>query len=283
MKNILLVILAVIAGYLGAQFAPLNKAEAEKKETAYERVMRTNVLRCGYGVWAPGLVKDPQTGQLSGIFHDYLEAIAAHTGIKVEWTTEVGWGDYPTALNSGRIDAMCFGAWPKATIAKENLFTKPVYYLPVYAYVRADDTRFDNDLSRANAADITISTMDAELSGEIAAASFENAKTISVPQLSPQSLLLLNVALKKADITFTDAWTAADYISKNPGQLKQVANMKPLRLFGHTLPLAMGEQNLLAMLNTATDEIVGTGEMDAIIQKYASIPGVLLVDKHEYK
>jgi ABC-type amino acid transport substrate-binding protein len=93
--------------------------------------MRTNTLRCGYSFWEPGLMKDEKTGKLTGIFYDFIEAIGQHTGIKIVWVEEIGFGDIPSALNSSRIDVVGFGAWPKATMAREVLFTEPTYFLPI--------------------------------------------------------------------------------------------------------------------------------------------------------
>ena len=163
--------------------ATQTTSKSETKEPAYERVIKTNTLRCGYGFWEPGFSKDPQTGQLTGIFYDYLQAIGVHTGLKIEWVEEVGWGDFPAALNSGRIDAMCFGAWPKATTAKAVLFTEPTYFLPINAYARHDDNRFDHAIDKINSPDIKISTMDSELSSELAQTRFPRAQTISVPSI----------------------------------------------------------------------------------------------------
>ncbi|MDR3425089.1 MAG: transporter substrate-binding domain-containing protein [Alphaproteobacteria bacterium] len=253
-----------------------------KRETAFERVMRTNTLRCGYGIWAPGLVKDLKTGELSGIFYDYLEAIGKHTGLKIEWTEEVGWADFPTALNNGRIDAMCFGAWPRANMAREVMYTEPIYYLPFYAYVRSDDGRFDHAADKINSPDITISVMDAEMSSLLASTYFPKAKVFSIPQLSDASTLLLNVATGKADVTFTDAWTATAFMKQNPGKLKVVPLDRPLQVFGHTIPVAQGETALVSFLNTATNELIDSGELDVIIKKYEDMPGVLLHLPHPY-
>lgn len=285
MKNIIIsILISIIAAYITVQaVGHPQEIKTITKEAAYERVMQNKTLRCGYGIWSPGLVKDAKTGKLGGVFYDYLEAIGQHTGIKIEWAEEVGWGDFPAALNAGRIDAMCFGAWPKATTAKEVLFTEPTYFLPINAYVRAGDTRFDDALDKANSSDIKISTMDSELSSQLASSRFPKAQTISVPQLSDASTLLLNVMTGKADITFTDSWTAAAFMAQNPGKLKTVNLQTPLRLFGHTIPIARGEYSLLNLLNTATEEIMTSGEFDQIMKKYSTIPGVLLMQERTYK
>jgi ABC-type amino acid transport substrate-binding protein len=249
----------------------------EKKENAFERVMRTGTIRCGYGIWAPGLTKDPKTGELGGIFYDYLNALGKHAGLKVEWTGEIGWSDFPAALNEGRVDAICFGAWPKAPVAREVEFTKPIYFLPVDAYARAGDDRFDHAQEKIDSPDVTISVMDGEISTLLATQNFPKAKTFSIPQLSGSSNLLLNVTTGKADLTFTDAWTAADFMKVNPGKIKRVPLNAPLRLFGHTIPVAQRENTFVNFLNAATDELINTGELDAIIKKYeGDMPGVLL-------
>lgn len=284
MKHFLLTILISLATAYGVvQVFQHARPAGVEKETAFERVVKTGTLRCGYGIWKPGLSKDPQTGALGGIFYDYLEAIGQHAGLKIEWAEEVGWGDFPAALNSGRIDAMCFGAWPKASSAKEVLFTQPTYYLPIYAYARADDGRFDNAAQNINTPEVTISVMDSELSSQLARTNFPAAKTLSVPQMSDAATLLLNVAAGKADVTFTDAWTGSEFMMKNPRKLKIVPLDAPFRLFGHTIPVAQGEHSLVSLLNVATEEIMSSGEFDAILQKYQQAPGVLLLQKREYR
>jgi len=256
---------------------------ADKRETAFERVIRTNTLRCGYGIWEPGLSKDMITGKLKGIFYEYLDLIGKHTGLNIVWTEEIPWGDYPTALNSGRIDAMCFGAWPKANIAREVLFTEATYYLPIKAYVREGDKRFDNAPDKINGPAVTISVMDSELSSELARTRFPHAKTFSVPQLSDASTLLINVATGKADVTFTDAWTGAAFMTHNPGKIREVPMERPLRLFGHTIPVAKGEHSLVSLLNAATDEIMSSGAFEEIVHRYETMPGVLMMQKEEYR
>ena len=252
-----------------------------RKESAYERVMRTNTLRCGYAIWEPGFSIDLKTGKPAGIYYDFFETIGQHTGLKMEWVGEIGWGDYPAALNSGRIDAMCFGAWPKANLAREILFSEPTYYLPIYAYVRKGDARFDHAVEKINSPSVTISTMDSELSSELARTRFPRAKTFSIPENSAASMLLLNVAAGKADVT--DAYHGDAYMKANPDTIKVVPLEHPLRLFGHTIPVAKNEYSLLALLNAATDEIIDSGEFEAIVHKYEPTPGVLLMRKEDYQ
>lgn len=40
----------------------------DAKESAYDRVMRTGTIRCGYFIWPPGFSIDPNVGKRSGFF-----------------------------------------------------------------------------------------------------------------------------------------------------------------------------------------------------------------------
>lgn len=54
--------------------------------------MATRTLRCGYGLWEPAVMRDPNTGEVSGLFVDIMEALGELTDIEIEWMEEVPWG-----------------------------------------------------------------------------------------------------------------------------------------------------------------------------------------------
>ena len=110
MKNVLLVVLAVLLA-LGIQNFILsrNSTESTKTETAYERVVRTNTLRCAYAIYPPFLGKDPNTGKLSGFMPDMMAEFERASGFKIEWGPEIDWGNIGMTLQSGKADAFCAG------------------------------------------------------------------------------------------------------------------------------------------------------------------------------
>lgn len=249
---------------------------AAPRETAYARVIRTGALRCGYAIFAPFMTQNPNTGGKAGISYDYVESLGRALNIKVEWAEEMGWGDFPAALESRRIDAFCTGVWPTAARALRIDFVRPIVYQPIYAYVRATDRRFDNNLNALNAASTTLVTMDGEMSALIAAADFPHAHRFDIPQLSTIPELLEGVATGKGDVTFTDVLTAADYHAHNPGKIRRVETPAPLRIFGVSLAIAHGQDELRRMLDIATEEMLLDGQMEKIIAAHEPKPGTLL-------
>jgi lysine/arginine/ornithine transport system substrate-binding protein len=274
---LLVVILSLATAFVTARYIAPHSGEAvTAKESAYDRVLRTGILRCGYADWPPHVfTKNAITGKVSGIFADVTEAIAAKLGLKVEWTENTGWGSFIESLRTHRIDAFCAGGWRNAERGKYVTYTSPIFYNAVYPYVRMDDHRFDKDLSTADNSGIRISAMDGEESDIIAKHHFPKAAEVSVPQLGQITDIFLNVATDKADIVFNEPSLADDFIKANPGKLRRASNT-PFETFQTSLNIEIHETQLRDMLDSALIELQNNGTVDAIITKYNSDPKVFL-------
>jgi len=225
------------------------------KPDAYERMIESGKLRVGYIAYPPSFIIDPNSNSYSGISFEILEAMAGGLGIELEFVEEVGWGSMIEAISSNRIDIVSTAVWPTAARGKRADFIEPIYYSVVRAYVRADDLRFDKDLTKANTSAVKIAAMDGEMSAIIAAKDFSNAKVVSIPQLSSVSQLLLDVTTKKADITFLEPAVALEFMAKNPGSIKEVSLVEPLRVFPNSFMIGKGEYRLKSTLDTAIGEL----------------------------
>jgi len=274
---ILVIVISLVMSFVVRYVAPTSGGEAvAAKESVYDRVLRTGVLRCGYADWPPaGFVKNPQTGEVSGIMADVTEAVAAKLNLKVEWTENTGWGSFIESLRDHRIDVFCSGPWQNAARGRYVGFSVPVFYSAVYPYVAASDHRFDKDLSAANAPTIRISAMDGEMSDIIAKERFPKAVEISVPQLGQYTDIFMNVATHKADIVFNEPSIAASYMASNPNSLR-LAQDRPFQTFPTCLAVDIHEVHLRDMLNSALVELQNQGVVDEIISKYSTDPKVFL-------
>ncbi|MDD3182760.1 MAG: transporter substrate-binding domain-containing protein [Alphaproteobacteria bacterium] len=275
------VVLSLLAGLAGAWLyastaAPMPSSSEAQNETAFDRVMRTGVIRCGYASAPPLLMKDPNTGVLSGIGYEVMEVMGKALSLKIDWAEEMGWALFPTALKSGRIDAFCVGAWPSAARAREVDQTGPLSYQPYYAYVRPDDARFDNKIEAANDPSISISTMDGDTSQIISRSDFPKAKLLSLVETANPDEMLINVATGKADIAFIEPSFATRFNAQNPGKIRQVVLSQPLRVYGNVFFIAQGENRLRQMLNTALTEQLSSGTVERIIQKFEPVPNAIL-------
>jgi ABC-type amino acid transport substrate-binding protein len=244
-----------------------------KTETAYDRVMRTKTLRCGYALWPALVEKDPNTGALSGIFVDYLNELGKLTDLKIEWTTEVGFGDMVEALRVGRVDAVCSGIWTNAQRGLVIDFTIPIMYQGISAFVRADDMRFDNNLAAINDPAIKLSIIEGSSEQVIASSYYPKAQAVTLPQLTDASQSLLNVKTGKADVIFIDRYSVGKFLVSNPGALREVPAQYPLSLFGNVIGLNKGEYALKQSLDNATVQLMNIGTIETILKKYETYPG----------
>lgn len=277
MKNlklyIITLVIALLAGYVGSQLSSTDSAVETKTETAYERVMRTGVLRCGYAVWPPSLIRDANTGAFSGIFYDYINALGDMLDLKIDWAMETTYADYVTDIQNGKYDAFCGGLWILGATAKHVGYTEPIYFDWLFPYVRSDDDRFDNALEKINDASVRVISQDGEISGIIAAQDYPSATVVSLPKTTSFSEGFENIVAKKADILFTDRTTALSYIKNNPGKIKQVETDQPIRVYGISIGVSVDDAGLQEMLNSATQEMVYAGSIEKILAKYELFPG----------
>jgi len=91
---------------------------ASDKELTFDRVMRTNTLRCGYVVLPPQFIQDPKTGHFSGVAYDVVMEVAKRLQLKVEWTEQVNFATVGEGLKAGRYDAFCLTTYRWSNLAR---------------------------------------------------------------------------------------------------------------------------------------------------------------------
>ncbi len=261
--------LALVVGFLG------NRSEQVSQGDAFERVMSSGTIRAGYIAYPPYIIKDPDTGELSGTFYEITNAVAEQLGLKVEWVEEGGYGTIFSSLDSNRYDVYGGGLWANSTRAKAGFLTIPVFYDTIYAYARAGDSRFNNNPEAINSVDVRISTLDGEMGDIIADADYPNAEKVSLPQNSPFDQVALQVTANKADIMLTPPNALEGFLKANPNSLQRISE-QPLRLFGNVYAVKLGESELQQMFNVALQEAIDSGTISKIVSKYKTSEGTYL-------
>ena len=239
----------------------------EKADTVYGRVMRTGILRCGYIAWQPFIMKEPNTGKLSGLSYDFFEALGKTLGIKIEWQQEVLVGQQVTDLNLGKIDAVC-GDWPLNSVtAKYVDYTAPFVFMPMYLYEKRDGKTF-NGMSDINDPAVSISAMDGDISLMVAEEKFPNAKKVTIPDNADPTLINVNVAQGKADLVANDPFSLSYYNANNKVKLVPVLSAQPLIVLKTGGSVKKGEVDFVRMLNEGIEMLIASGGADAILDKY---------------
>ena len=273
--HLFLMIMAMMLPLLLCSCSSARKAAGAGGPNLYERVMQSGKLRCAYIVYPPGCIKDPNTGKLSGIGIEALELVAKKLGLTVDIVEEVGWGTMLEGFQTGRYDLVITPLWTNAERAKIVDFSKPLYYSPIFVYVRPGDHRFRDHLEKINSVDVKIAAIDSSTVAVISDADFPKARRLSMPQLTDASQQLLNVAAGKADVTFAEPTLAHLYFQHNPGSLEVLDPVHPIRMFPNCWMFNRGEFEFKAMIDTVLDEVINSGAMDKIINKNLPAPNLV--------
>ncbi|EKD75924.1 MAG: extracellular solute-binding protein family 3 [uncultured bacterium] len=272
---VLVVVITLITSFVGVKMFSKKTTSSEnlnQKADLLATVLANGEIRAGYVVDPPAMIKDPNTGELSGIFYDTLEAAGKNLDLKINWVEEAGWSTMIEGLTAGRYDIIVTDLWPNAARAKNIDFTIPLYYSTIGVYTRPTENRFA-DLTSINSPDITVAIIDGEMSAFIAQANFPQAKVISLPQDTPVSQLLLNVTTNKADVTFAQPAIAEEFLANNPGSVKNISKDNPIRSFGNTMGVPKNQAGFTSMLNSALEELLNNGKIDQLINQYEKYPG----------
>lgn len=245
---------------------------ADAPESAFDRVMATRTINCGYILYEPVVMKDPNTGAMSGVIVDVMNEIARRIGAKVEWTVESSYATYSEDIKKPNVDLLCSTFWGGVEVGQFGTTAVPLWYSGLGIFVRADDTRFDKDFKLLDDPTVTVFSVDGTIPAEIARAEFPQAKILSAPAMSDYALNLQSVADGKADVTFVEVSQAKAFLRNNPGKLKNLVESRPLRTYPNSVMVRQGDVEMLHFINMALIELQGDGFIDKLLDKYDAAP-----------
>lgn len=277
-SNILLAtITAVLVSVVVVKTLPGNSSnaptQAEKIETAFERVMRTQIIRCGYGLAKPAIWREPNSKEIVGQMADLMRDFTRITGIKIEWSEELDWGNPAAALDARRIDVICSTIWNTPARARAMTFSQPLFYSAMETYVRFDDHRFDGKLEAINDPAVKLAVNPGDVSEEIARINFPKAQFVPKAALIGDEAMLMDVATNKADVAIISSVIADDFIRNTPHSLRKVSEVEPVRLYGHVFAVRHGETALRDWLDIVIANLALDGSIrHGISQWYAAYP-----------
>ncbi len=264
-QTIRTVLISAVVGLCSALFIVQSHTP---QQIEVDNKVKTEIskLKCGYATWPPFLVKDPNTGELSGISYDLITSLSEAMNIEFEWVEEVGFGDFLEGFNTNRYDVMCVTIWPEPERIKRSTVTIPLHYSVLYAYVRAGDHRFDGDLSKINSPEVKTIYIEGDMGGEIK--DFPNSSKFALPQMSDHSQMLISLVTGKGDVLFLDDGIIKDFEKENPGKVRRVSGVEPVRLFPELLSMNNNISHLKPAFDAAINTMIADGTMARILSKY---------------
>lgn len=255
---------------------------AADQESVYDRVIRTGVLRCGYVVYPPAVIQDPNTKALSGIYPEVVEKMAKLLSLKVEWTEETTWSLLAEGLKNDRYDLFCSAAWPNAARARVIDFSEPLYYSAIDAYTRKGEKRFPK-LEDLNKPAVQFSAIEGSTIYFMTEELFPDAAIHSLPENTSHPEMILDVTLKKADAVLAERSVAMEFMKNNPDTIARYPAEHPLMVNPTPFAFKKAEPAFASMINTSISMLSNQGTLDRILDKYEPGAGVFLRRQKPYR
>lgn len=240
--------------------------------SAYDRVLSNKTIRCGYVLYPPAVIKDPNTGEFSGVAVEVMNKIAERLNIKIQWTEEVTFATNVEGLTQGRYDAVCVTYWQNSAEGKFVGFSTPFYYSGLVSAHRCPAGKQPGDdegpdLTALNDPNVKIISIDGSVESRVIAARFPNAGVLSLPNITGVTDMLMNLATQKGDVTFAEYYQFRLWNKNNPDQLL-CPSKKPLVVFPNVIAIPQGDLRFKTMIDAALTDMLNSGEIDQILDKW---------------
>ena len=256
-------------------FIGCNYDSKPKESSSEYSLFPDNKLNVGYVSYPPGFIVDPNTKEKSGIFNDILIEISKRNNFTINYKEEVTWATMIESLKTNRVNLIANPVWATKERKENADFSNPVYFSPIGVYVRADDTRFDNDRNKINDPKVKIAAVDGEVNNFIATSDFPKANLVAFPNNIDVAQLFLEIQTNKKDVTFAEPMFAYDYMTKNPGKLKNIGVKSPIRNYPNCFMFKKGDSKMADFLNKEIEKLLKDGTIDKIIAKYEPFKGAV--------
>ena len=262
---LLSVVLSIGAAVATVKYmAPVQTAP--HRETSFERVTRTNTIRCGYATWYPEMIKDPNTGKLSGYDYDVVNELGKVLGLKVEWVEETGWGVAEQGLITSRYDMACNAFWGPPARAKAANYSIPYVHHPVFPVIRKNLVGPQDSIEWLNDPKYKFAVHSGAIDDAIASNHFPKAATVDVLTLGTDGDAMMSVSTGKADFTFAN-WTGANrFLEQNPDSIKIIPI--PIEVEGGALLLPNDDPRFKFMVDKGLKYLLDSGFIRSVMTRY---------------
>ncbi len=245
---------------------PNNGTTPQQKTDKLNDIVSRNEMKVGYLVFSPCVIKNQQTGELSGIYIDMVNQIAAGLKVKVTWV-ETNLANFSSGLNSNQFD-FCVGPTfvtiPRATAVA---FTQPVNYVGNSAVILKNGKFHPKIISDLNKKGIRISVLQGQAMEEFCKRNFPEAEIVSLAG-SDLTAPLLAVSSNKADIGFMNNVTVTNY-SKEHSEVETVfTENNQVEILPLSWTTKFEDQSLLTFLNSSITYLQSTGRLAEYQKKY---------------
>src|SRR5690348_7992432 len=103
-------------------------------------VLKSKEIRLGYVNYPPLMIRDPNSGKLSGVFVEALNSMFGSIKIKPIWVEQT-WATFAAALQSDQIDVFVGASFATPQRSLALAFTQPLAFMGNDVVIRKEDAQ----------------------------------------------------------------------------------------------------------------------------------------------
>ncbi|MDF1698852.1 MAG: transporter substrate-binding domain-containing protein [Saprospiraceae bacterium] len=233
-----------------------------------DRITGSNTLRVGYLEWAPCVVKDKRTNEMSGIFIDMVNQISMslNDSMKIEWV-ETSLANFRTDLKTDKFD-FCVGPTfiniPRSSAVD---FSKPICYVGNSGVVLKGNSSKYNSLEKLNSENVRIAVLQGQAMEAFCNTYIPKAKIVSI-QGKDLTSPLQAVISNRADIGFMNVVTTSGFALEHPEIEVVEINENKLEVLPLSWTTLHSDISLMNFLNSSISYLSITGKIQEFQSKY---------------
>jgi ABC-type amino acid transport substrate-binding protein len=245
-----LIALTVLMGVVA-----LTPEEARAK--SFDEIVSSGSLTVAVIPYGADVIKDPKTGEFSGVFIDAITYICQEINVKPVFK-EFTWSTFVAGLQAGQVDLSAAATFATIKRALAVSFTRPIYFLGIEGVAKKGDTRFGK-LESLNRNDITIAVTQGTGEHRWVMANAPKAKVRALAA-SDTSQPLLEVVAGHADVGISDSDAVNKTLAKQAA-IQKVLGGQTYNPFPVAWAVRKQDTELLQFLNIALGELIASGKL----------------------
>jgi len=231
-----------------------------------QEITKRGEMRVGYLVFDPCVIKDPRTGELSGIYPDMINQIAKALNVKVSWN-ETTLANFTAGLESNQFD---FSVGPTfITIPRSAAvsFTEPIAYVGNSGVVKTNGSFQPQRIEDLQKPQVRIAVLQGQALEEYVRRNIPNANLI-VLSGGDLTAPLVAVSSGQADIGLMNSVTVAQYVSAHPEVTAVLTGTQQIENLPLSWATRHSDLSLLQFLNSSIVYLKATARLEEYQRKY---------------
>jgi polar amino acid transport system substrate-binding protein len=267
MRTIVRMALASVTALILVGFLAAGPARAQEK--LWEKVQSEGVLKVGAAVAAPHAIRDPKTGQWSGVAIDVMKKLADTLEVKLQ-VEDTTWDNIIAGMQAGKWDiAVALNRTPRRAIAIN--YSAPYWFYQISLVYNKNDKKVDpswKSLADFDKKGITIAVMSGTAQDHSITPLIHNATIARLPDFDASRMAVIS---NRADVLADDSDGNMLFAESHPEWAATVipdpAIAKQGIAFGFRKTVSLEDIQALDIL---IEELRAEGVLDQWMHKYVT-------------